>query len=321
MAHSPPPLHGPDAKRPKGILKNSNSYHRSPPNKPVTVVDPHEATTITNNNITATASENTPPAAVAAGASSSREGTPDQHLAERDIVLQNTLKNAGRRRSSSNMSRGGPGSRRHSHHESDDNGEASLRLKWDEANLYLTEQERTPKMKIDEPKTPFARGYDPHDDEAELHMIDTDEILVDELETRLKRRVTPDMNIPDLDIGEPEEITPPARLTRKESHSPKQVVVQEDIIDGHQHVPGDEPETPEEEEKHKKFEELRKKHYEMKNVANLLGHPEYLEEEDDDGDVELKDREDDDEEDEFPAATNGVPAVPNISGSFVNGEK
>jgi protein phosphatase inhibitor 2 len=168
------------------------------------------------------------------------------------------------------MSRGGPGSRSHSYHEDDPNGEASPRLKWDEVNLYLTEQERTPKMKIDEPKTPFARGYDPHEDEAELRMLDANDIVVDELD-KVKRRVTPDMNIPDLDIGEPEEVAPPPRPTRKDSHSPKQVVVQEECVDGHQHVPGDDPETPEEEEKHKKFEELRKKHYEMKNVANLLG--------------------------------------------------
>ncbi|KAI2474661.1 IPP-2 domain containing protein [Pyrenophora tritici-repentis] len=32
--------------------------------------------------------------------------------------------------------------------------------------------------------------------------------------------------------------------------------------------------TQEEVEKHRKFEELRKKHYEMKNVKDLLGHPE-----------------------------------------------
>lgn len=198
----------------------------------------------------------------------SREATPDgDSLTERDIVLQNTLKNAGRRRSSSNQSRAGP-SRRQSHHESSDNPDGSPRLKWDEANLYLTEQERTPKMKIDEPKTPFAKGYDPTEDEAELRMLDVDDIVVDELEARPKRKVTPDVNIPDLDLGEPSAAP---KLTRKESQSPKQVVVKEDDDESHR-APGAEPETPEEEEeKHKKFEELRKKHYEMKNVANLLG--------------------------------------------------
>ena len=45
--------------------------------------------------------------------------------------------------------------------------------------------------------------------------------------------------------------------------------------------------SAEEQEKHRKFEELRKKHYEMKNVANLLGHPEELDELDDDGDNDM----------------------------------
>lgn len=298
MAHSPPALHGPDAKRPKGILKTSSSYHRSPPTQPVTVVDPQPPTT----------SDSIPP--VRASSPEWPHDGGENGLTERDLVLQNTLRNAGRRRSSSNQSRGGAGSRRQSHHELDDNPEASPRLKWDEANLYLTEQERTPKMKIDEPKTPFAKGYDPTEDEAELRMLDAEELQVDELDMKPRRRVTPDRNIPDLDLGEPEA----PKLTRKDSHSPKQVVVKEDDETHHTHEPGAEPETPEEEEKHKKFEELRKKHYEMKNVANLLGHLEYLEEEDDDGDVELQDA------DEDATQSNGAPEVPKIPGNFANGD-
>ena len=38
--------------------------------------------------------------------------------------------------------------------------------------------------------------------------------------------------------------------------------------------------SAEEQEKHRKFEEMRKKHYEMKNVANMLGHPEDLDDDD-----------------------------------------
>merc|ERR1711939_1193903 len=38
--------------------------------------------------------------------------------------------------------------------------------------------------------------------------------------------------------------------------------------------------TLEEQEKHRQFEEQRKKHYEMRDVKNLLGHPEDIEEED-----------------------------------------
>ena len=47
-----------------------------------------------------------------------------------------------------------------------------MRLKWDEANLYLTEQEKNSTMKIDEPKTPYAKHYDPADDEDEVRMLD-----------------------------------------------------------------------------------------------------------------------------------------------------
>ena len=42
--------------------------------------------------------------------------------------------------------------------------------------------------------------------------------------------------------------------------------------------------SPEEREKHRKFEQLRKRHYEMKNVAQLLGHPDDLPEDEDDED-------------------------------------
>jgi len=167
-------------------------------------------------------------------------------------------------------------------------------------------------MKIDEPKTPFAKGYDPTEDDAELRMLDVEDLKVDELDEKPpKRRVTPDVNIPDLDLGEPGGVA--LDLGRKESHSPKQVVVKADYVGENPHVPGDEPETPEEEEKHKKFEELRKKHYEMKDVASLLGHPELIEDEDEDGDVELNDAK--------AELTNGVPDTPAIPGAFINGDK
>ena len=169
---------------------------------------------------------------------STRELTPD-HLIERDIVLQNTLKNAGRRRSSSSNVRPAT-ARRASQHYSEtavlEPEPISPRLKWDEANLYLTEQERTPKMKIDEPKTPFAKGYDPTEDEDELRMLDDES-------GNHRRHVTPDMNIPDLDLGEPSE-HPAPKLTRKESQSPKQVVVKEEcegdeLNHHHHHTPGE----------------------------------------------------------------------------------
>jgi protein phosphatase inhibitor 2 len=62
--------------------------------------------------------------------------------------------------------------------------------------------------------------------------------------------------------------------------------------------------SAEEREKHARFEQLRKKHYEMKNVAALLGHPE----------EELAEEADEDEDDQ----EGGVPTVPALPGR-VNG--
>lgn len=155
-----------------------------------------------------------------------------------------------------------------------------MRLKWDEANLYLTEQEKNSTMKIDEPKTPYAKQYDPTEDEEELHAIDTDEIMVDELEMdKARSGRSPgrsararEEEIPGLSLGEPEEAVP----EHEYDESGKRVHVA-----GEEHVGL----SLEEQEKHRKFEELRKKHYEMKNVASLLGHPEDLEAMDEDEDA------------------------------------
>ena len=157
-----------------------------------------------------------------------------------------------------------------------------MRLKWDEANLYLTEQEKSSTMKIDEPKTPYAKHYDPAEDEDEVHALDADEIMVDELEMSKARQgrspgksaKAKEEEIPGLSLGEPEEAVP-----------------EQDFGEGERkvHVTGEEHVglSAEEREKHRKFEEMRKRHYEMKNVAILLGHPEELEALDEDGDEEM----------------------------------
>ena len=214
------------------------------------------------------------------------------NTAEQDLTLQNTLQNAGHRRNSSidpraNISRrlssnaGPPGS---------ENADENVRLRWDEANLYLTEQEKSSTMKIDEPKTPYAKRYEPEEDEDELRTLDAQELKVDELDkVREGRRAqrTKEAEIPGLDIGEPEEDVSltsgeeNARIERIRSASgsgersgssslgrsgslkgEKSVVVDDEAPDGKGHdgiV------------RHKDFEEMRKKHYEMKDVKGLLG--------------------------------------------------
>ncbi|KAF1943960.1 hypothetical protein EJ02DRAFT_113611 [Clathrospora elynae] len=260
MTAQSPELHSPNAhsERPKSILKNSSS-HRS-------------------NSQTSPTSEAPPAVAV----SPILERPPlGREMSEKEIVLENTLRNAGAHRRSSSNARG-MGSRRQSGIDHMD--ESSPQLKWDEANLYLNEQNRDSTMKIDEPKTPYAKQYDPAEDEEEVEMLNAEELNVDELDSKPRRRPKID-DIPEFDLGQPE-------LQARESHTPegeKRVIVEQDMdtdVGHHGELPPNA--TEEEREKHRKFEELRKKHYEMKNVKDLLAHPE-----------------DEDEDEEMPPRPNG----------------
>ncbi|XXH00852.1 hypothetical protein Hte_007203 [Hypoxylon texense] len=237
-------IHSPEVKRPRGILKNS--FTKSPPpESPIKEKD----------------------------------------LSEKELTIINTQTNAGHRRSSSAASRP-PGSRRQSSRAPSYVGEQPLdigqRLKWDEANLYLTEQERTSTMKITEPKTPYARHYEPSEDDEDDEMLDGENSRKEE--------------IPGLFLGEPEEAIPEDDFGSERKQS--KVHVNDDdatpLHDAENEYLGM---TPEEREKHRKFEELRKKHYEMKDVAKFLGHPE-----------ELDELEDDEE---------AVPPMPTINGAKV----
>ncbi|KKY23429.1 putative protein phosphatase inhibitor 2 (ipp-2) [Phaeomoniella chlamydospora] len=220
-------------------------------------------------------------------------------LDEKELTLQNTLQNAGRRRSS--VDPVPTLSRRRSSAAADPTDEANQRLKWDEMNLYLAEQNRTATMKITEPKTPYAKQYDPTEDDTEMvdedPSIQVDSIVVDEKEkvdSLRKNRSghARESDIPGLELGEPEEAVDldtgaeDDRIIRTSSHdggrsrsdsAEKHVSVGEDDAAEAVGMP-----SKEDLAKHKKFEEMRKKHYEMKNVKGLLGHPEDLIAEDED---------------------------------------
>ncbi|EOD51217.1 putative glc8 protein [Neofusicoccum parvum UCRNP2] len=254
--HSPKsqPVHSPSAQphhhsieRPRGILKNPSYSQTSP------------------------TSEGAPLAQVS---SNERPGI-DRGLSEREVVLQNTIQNAGHRRSSSNPR--GPPSRRQSGTPGSTADENSPRLKWDEANLFLTEQQRDSTMKITEPKTPYAAHYDPGEDEEEITALDANQIIVDELDkTKPKKKPMKEDEIPGLDLGEPE-----VEGGGHHSDGEKRVIVDPEYVDETKR----EAEPPEQQEQHRQFEEARKKHYEMKNVKNLLGHADDLlaEEDEDEG--------------------------------------
>ena len=229
-----------------GILKNS--FQRSPPTSPTHV---------------------------------KREEDGADDKTDKEITIQNTQINAGHRRSSSAARPGGsrrPSSRTPSHH-GDDELESSQRLKWDEANLYLTEQERSSTMKIDEPKTPYAKHYDPAEDPS-----DEDEPMDGNVKGK-------EDEIPGLSLGEPEEEVPEGEFAKRASK-----VQVDETGSGHDNEDDETAGmTPEEREKHRRFEQMRKKHYQMRSVAHLLGHPEELD--------DMADEEDD--------GAPAVPAVPN----------
>ncbi|KAI8623930.1 hypothetical protein F5Y19DRAFT_481187 [Xylariaceae sp. FL1651] len=230
---SPTAIHAPppaaSSRRPKGILKNS--FQKSPPESP----------------------------------------TQEKEVTEKELTIANTQANAGHRRSSSTASRPA-GSRRQSSRQpsqgADDEMTGGQRLQWDEANLYLTEQERTSTMKITEPKTPYARHYEPSEDEDD-DMADGDPSQREE--------------IPGLSLGEPEEEIPETEFASGRKQS-KVHVSDEDATPQHDAENEYLGMTPEEREKHRKFEQLRKKHYEMKDVAKFLGHPETIDDMEEDND-------------------------------------
>jgi protein phosphatase inhibitor 2 len=267
--HSP---HSPASvpKRPKGILKNSHtgSYQHASPEARISPTNTHSPFTGLHD----------PPAPMSA----ERPGPPERELSEKEITQLNTELNAGgaHRRNSSNPR--GSVSRRHSSQSgsanSDGTGEqdehTSMRLKWDEANLWLNEGQMGGKMKIDEPKTPYAKQYDPAEDEEEIANINAHELVVDELEmekSKASKKKFKEDEIPGLDLGEP-ELEPVPVAARRESDGDRRVTVgKPGAADAGHHGEDEASMSSEEKEKHKKFEEMRKKHYEMKNIKNLLG--------------------------------------------------
>ena len=143
-------------------------------------------------------------------------------------------------------------------------------------------------MKIDEPKTPYAPHYDPAEDDEEMRLeeaqdslIDVRDVVVDELDRPAKtgshKKGVSEDDIPDLELGEaedsirdPSDSTPDPRIYRERSMSTESHKSEKHVQVG--------PEadglitTEEAKQKHREFEEHRKKHYEMKNIRDLLAY-------------------------------------------------
>jgi protein phosphatase inhibitor 2 len=206
-------------------------------------------------------------------------------MSDKELTMQNTLQNAGPHRRSSSNPRGSV-SRRTSAGAAQDDADNNPRLKWDEANLYLNEQQQDSTMKITEPKTPYAKQYDPAEDpdeeDEDVAVLNPDDIAVDELDMvksadaqgrkSSKNLHTTTDEIPGLDIGEA-EMEGVERTGAGSTDGEKRVMVDEHAEgDLGRHGEDDVNMDPQEREEHKRFEERRKKHYEMKNVKDLLGY-------------------------------------------------
>jgi protein phosphatase inhibitor 2 len=120
--------------------------------------------------------------------------------------------------------------------------------------------------------------------EAQDSLINAQGVVVDELDRSKKgpQRKPSEDDIPDLELGEPEEsvvdggqlgnsdrIMRSRSLSNESHHSDKHVVVGANGTG----EDGDELLTTEEaKEKHRQFEKQRRKHYEMRNIKELLAY-------------------------------------------------
>lgn len=124
-------------------------------------------------------------------------------------------------------------------------------LKWDELNLYKTEQEKCATMRIDEPKTPYEGGFNPN---GEYYRDDED--------------------IPGFELGEGEF---DADATQAPSSLNGGEIIRlpdaDADADADAEVEDNEDSPPElsAEERHRHFEEMRKEHYHMKGNALKQG--------------------------------------------------
>lgn len=177
------------------------------------------------------------------------------HDIDRQEVIRNTLLNAQLAAESSEGDRlRAELANHHSHDKQGEEGE-HLNLKWDEINLYITEQEKAATMKIDEPKTPYEGGFNPS---GEYYQDDGDD---------------EDDDIPDFQLGEAEADADTNNHKIVESLNGGEIVRNEDEDDDDDDDDDDEPQERKltAAERHALFEQKRKAHYHMK--GDVLHHP------------------------------------------------
>lgn len=138
-------------------------------------------------------------------------------------------------------------------------GEKTEHLKWNEANLYLNEQEKSATMKITEPKTPFQGAVG----DSEYYKPDLDEDEEFNLDGGRLPPSLDDLEDDGLLLGEPEVETD---LT---IHNDRILVDEKAKAEAEAEAEEQEESEPEEtpEERHKRFEQMRKNHYFMKGTV------------------------------------------------------
>jgi protein phosphatase inhibitor 2 len=114
--------------------------------------------------------------------------------------MQNTIQNAGHRRSSSAARRALASQKRSSTAGASDDDPNKMHSLWDETNPYLIEQEKG------EPKTPYQYGCGAVEDDEDVainpRFVNVDEVDLAKNKSLKKAR---ESEISGLDIGEPEQ--------------------------------------------------------------------------------------------------------------------
>ncbi|KNE58306.1 hypothetical protein AMAG_05114 [Allomyces macrogynus ATCC 38327] len=166
---------------------------------------------------------------------------------------------------------------------------SNAHLRWDEDTIRMHDAERGTRMKIDEPKTPFMK-YD-----ASMEDLDG--------------------GVPPLELSAAMDVvaaSPPQspQHRRPSSASSDHWTTDSEHDEDHAGASGDEDETPEERaERHRRFEQMRAQHYNMKEA---LARARWLAEHED---AEANEEDDaDNESDHEPPAMPAIPAAFQVSG-------